>query len=255
MTHWVFNLAGDVDRVKEIIERADPGGEPGIEIIKHAEVTGSRLGVFASSFNPPTVAHVELMQRAAEAFALEEILALAGVANADKVQYECSLEDRLAMLALTFADEPRVSIGLSSHAFYADMIDALGRRCSPETDLHFIVGFDTFERVLDVEDRYTERYYRRFGSRIETLRYLFGRSNFIVAGRAGAGLRSIRLLVEREPVVPPSGVLYLDFPTDLGGLSATEVRKRRRAGRPIKGLVPEAVEDYIQRHGLYPMAE
>ena len=255
MIHLGVELDRDVDRVKEIIERADPIGEPGIELIKVAEKTGSRLGVFASSFNPPTVAHVELMQRAAEAFSLGEILALAGVANADKLQYECSLEDRLAMLALTLADVPRVSIGLSSHAFYADMVEALGRVCPPDTDLQFIVGFDTFERVLDVEDRYTKRYYRGFSSRIEALQYLFGRSSFIVAGRAGAGLHSVKLLVERETAVPPGRVLYLDFPTDLGELSATEVRKRRRAGRPIKGLVPGAVEDYIQRHGLYLVAE
>jgi nicotinate-nucleotide adenylyltransferase len=246
-----IQLDTDAARVKEIIRRFDQTGEPDIELIKHADATGPRLGVFASSFNPPTVAHVELMHRAAEAFSLDEILALAGVANADKVQYECSLEDRLAMLALTLADVPGMSIGLSSHAFYADMVDALASVRSRDTDLQFIVGFDTFERVLDVEDRYTKRYYREFSGRIEALQYLFGRSGFIVAGRAGAGRHSVKLLVDRESTVPSDRVSYLDFPADLGELSATEVRKRRHAARSIRGLVPGAVEDYIQRHGLY----
>jgi nicotinate (nicotinamide) nucleotide adenylyltransferase len=241
----------DVDHVKEIIERADPRGEPRIEMIKRVEPTGSRLGVFASSFNPPTVAHVELMNRAAEAFSLDEILALAGSSNADKLDYECALEDRLAMLALTFADHPRVSIGLASRAFYVDMIDALERVYSRETDLHFIVGFDTFERVLDLEDRYTERYYRRFRSRIEAIKHLSSRSKLIVAGRAGAGLESVKRLVEREPVLAPERVLYLDFPADLGQLSASAVRENRRAGKGITGLVPPAVEEYIQKHRLY----
>jgi nicotinate (nicotinamide) nucleotide adenylyltransferase len=241
----------DPNRVREIIEHVDLRGEPHIEIVERAKQTGPRLGVFASSFNPPTIAHVELIQRAAEAFSLDEILALAGKTNADKLEYECSLEDRLAMLTLTFAAEPRVSIGLSSHAFYVDMIDALERAHSAETDLHFIVGFDTFERVLDREDRYTKRYHQGFSDRLEALDYVFARSSFIVAGRAGAGLHSVRLLVEREPAVPPDRVLYLDFPADLGELSATEVRKRRRTGRPINGLVPATVEEYIQEHGLY----
>ena len=226
-------------------------GPPHIELIKRAEATGARLGVFASSFNPPTIAHVQLIQRAAEAFSLDEILALAGKTNADKLDYECSLEDRLAMLTLTFADEPRVSIGLSSHAFYVDMTDALELAYPAQTDLHFIVGFDTFERVLDAEDRYTRRYYREFRGRTEVLEHLFARSRFIVAGRAGAGLHSVGLLVEREPAVPPDRVLYLDFPADLGELSATEVRKRRRESRLIKGLVPAKVEKYIEEHGLY----
>jgi nicotinate-nucleotide adenylyltransferase len=237
--------------VKEFIERADPRGEPRIEMIKRAEPTGSRLGVFASSFNPPTVAHVELINRATEAFSLDEVLALAGNANADKLDYECALEDRLAMLALAFADQPRTSIGLSSRGFYVDMIDALERVYPRETDLHFIVGFDTFERVLDVKNRYTERYYRRFRSRIEAIQHLISRSSLIVAGRAGSGSDSIKRLVEQEPVLPPERVLYLDFPADLGQLSATTVREHRRAGKPITGLVPPAVEEYIQKHGLY----
>jgi len=241
----------DVDHFKETIERADPRGEPRIEMIKRAEPTGSRLGVFASSFNPPTIAHLELMNRAAEAFSLDEILALAGNANADKLDYECALENRLAMLMLAFADQPRTSIGLSSRAFYVDMIEALERVYPRETDLHFIVGFDTFERVLDLEGRYTERYYRRFNSRIEVLQHVFGHARLIVAGRSGAGLDSVTRLVEREPVLPPERVLYLDFPDDLGQLSATAVREDRRAGKPITGLVPPAIEEYIQKHGLY----
>ena len=137
----------EAHRAKEIIGRVDPSGEPCIKTIKQAPATGPRLGVFASSFNPPTIAHVELVQRAAEAYSLGEILALAGKTNADKLDYDCSLEDRLAMLILAFGDSPRVSIGLSSHAFYVDMIDALERAYPAQTDLHFIVGFDTFEQI------------------------------------------------------------------------------------------------------------
>lgn len=241
----------DADRLERIIERASPGGEPAVEIIKHAETGGPRLGIFASSFNPLTVAHVELIRRAAEAFALDEVLTLAGKTNADKSDYECSLEDRLAMLMTSLAGEARVSIGLSSHAFYVDVVEALERVYPLQTDLHFIAGFDTFERVLDLEDRYTKRYYRSFGGRIEALHYLFARSSFIVASRAGAGIDSVRKFVESEPAVPSGQVLYLDFPADLGELSATEVRNRRHTGGTITGLVPAPVEQYIVEHGLY----
>jgi len=241
----------DAYSLKEIIGRLDPSGEPRVEIIKRAETTGPRLGVFASSFNPPTIAHVQLIRRAAEAFSLDQALALVGKTNADKIDYECSLEDRLAMLMLAFDDEGGVSIGLSSHAFYVDMIDALGLVYEPQTYIHFIVGFDTFERVLDFEDRYTERYYRNFADRREALDYLFARGSFIVAGRAGAGLHSVRSLLKREPAVASEKMSYLDFPSDLGDVSATEVRKLRRRGLSIKGLVPAAVERYVQGHGLY----
>ena len=233
-----------------IIEETNRSGAPQIDFIKRDQA-GKKLGVFASSFNPPTLAHVELIRLAARSFELDEILALAGSANADKLAYECSLDDRLAMLSLTFAAEPRVSVGLSSHAFYVDMIDALELAYPGGADLHFIVGFDTFERVLDAEGRYTERYHRKFAGRTEALNYLFAHSSLIVAGRAGAGLSSVIHLVEQEPSVPRDRVLYLDFPADLGELSATEARKRCREGKPLHEIVPPAVEAYIQEHHLY----
>ncbi len=118
------------ERLREMIARIDVKGPPRIELIKRAKRSGPRVGVFASSFNPTTSAHVELMRRAIEACSLDEMIALAGLANADKTSYECSLEDRLKMLALTFARDARTSIGLTSHAFYVDMIDALLQRLS-----------------------------------------------------------------------------------------------------------------------------
>ena len=40
-------------------------------------------------------------------------------------------------------------------------------------------------------------------------------------------------------------------PAPLVPISATEIRRRVRAGQPIDGLTPRAVVDYIREHGLY----
>ncbi|HXG91397.1 MAG TPA: nicotinate-nicotinamide nucleotide adenylyltransferase [Blastocatellia bacterium] len=240
-----------LDWLNEIIERVDPNGEPHIEFIKRAEAKGSRLGVFASSFNPVTIAHVELMRRARDEFSLDETFALAGKTNADKTGYECSLADRLTMLMLTFNQDEHTSIGISSHAFYVDMVDALAQVYAAGTDLHFIVGFDTFVRVLDRENKYTEKYHRKFTDRADALHYLLARSRLIVAARAGAGYRDVRALVESEPAEIRERILYLDFPDELADRSATEVRKRVRAGQSITGLVPSQVETFIHERELY----
>jgi len=229
----------------------ESGDAPVIELITKAELTGPRLGIFAASFNPPTIAHAELIRCATKTFSLDEVVALAGRANADKLEYECSLEDRVEMLGLTFASEPRISIGISSHAFYVDMIEAIGREYPGQTGLHFIVGFDTFERVIDREDRYTPRYHRSFSDRIEALQYLFARSKFIVAARAGAGREAVEQLLETERAVPRDQILFLEFPQALGEVSASEVRRRRRTGEAITGMVPVQVEQYIRGRNLY----
>jgi nicotinamide-nucleotide adenylyltransferase len=241
-------------RLNEIIQRIEAASEPRVELLTPAERSGRRLGILAASFNPVTVAHVELIHRAAEAFSLDETLALAGITNADKTGYDCPLEDRLTMLQLAFVDDSRVSIGLSSHPFYIDMIEALERVCGPGTDLHFVVGFDTFERVLDRDDRYTQRYHRSFNHRTDALTHLLSRSRLIVAARAGAGRDAVRALLEREPAEISQRILYLDFPSDLGEVSATEVRARAAQELPIAGLVPEPVERYIGEQRLYRAA-
>jgi phosphopantetheine adenylyltransferase len=108
------------DALKKVIALTQASSEPLVEFLSRATRTGSRVGIFASSFNPITNAHVELMQRAASGFNLDETLALAGLANADKEAYECPLEDRLAMILSTFEHDPSTSIGLSSHAYCVD---------------------------------------------------------------------------------------------------------------------------------------
>jgi len=225
--------------------------EPGIRIFKRAPETGKSLGVLAGSFNPPTIAHIELMHRAADEFCLDEVLALTGAANADKSSYEAALEERLEMVMAACCDDSRASVGVSSHAFYVDMIEALALVYPGDTDLHFIIGFDTFERVLDPQDRYTARYHRRFESRRDALDYLFSRSRLIVATRDDARLSDIEPLLEGESDEVRGRVLRLDFPDHLASRSATEVRRKAREGASITGLVPPPVESYIIARGLY----
>jgi nicotinic acid mononucleotide adenylyltransferase len=117
--------------------------------------------------------------------------------------------------------------------------------------LHFIVGFDTFERVLDPQDRYTKRYHRIFNGRADALDYVLTRSQFIVAGRAGAGLQNIEELVRTESELTRDRIHFLDFPADLGEVSSTNVRNRLKGNLSIAGLVPAGVEDFIQEHRLY----
>ncbi|HEY7547400.1 MAG TPA: hypothetical protein VID27_21065 [Blastocatellia bacterium] len=237
------------ERIKNIIERVSSSREPTIEFIRRAP-SGTRVSVFASSFNPTTTAHIELMRLAAAQFSLDETIALAGAANADKSRYESLLEDRLAMLALALEADNHASVGLSSHAYFVDMTEALFRVLLPETDLHFIIGFDTFERVLDIEDKYTARYHQRFANRREAIDWLLARCRLIVAPRADFGEREIRALAERENLAADR-ILSLAAPADLGERSATEVRARVRAGESIAGLVPPSVERYILERSLY----
>jgi nicotinate-nucleotide adenylyltransferase len=240
----------DSELLRQIITRVGNSSIPLVEFIRQSGGAGSRLGIFSSSFNPTTAAHIALMRSARDQVSLDEIVALAGAANADKSQYECALEDRLRMLMLATVDDRWLSIAVSSHAYFVDMITAF-ERARPDSDLHFIIGFDTFERVLDRSSRYTPHYHAKFRDRGEALDYLAYRSWLVVAGRKGVGRSEIYERLKDAPLSLARRVKVLDVPDDLGDMSATEVRERVRDSRPIAGLVAPSVERYIVEHGLY----
>lgn len=234
-----------------IIEKAQRGSQPMIHFLNDADLHCNRLGIFGSSYNPVTTAHLELMRFAAEQFHLDRMLALAGIANADKSNYDCPLELRLQMLALATRDNPRYDIGISSHPYFVDQLDALQTIYSDKTEFYFIVGLDTFERIVDREDKYTKFYHHRFIDRAESLEYLLNHSSLIVASRAGAGLVEVQALTELLPDAVRDKIFYIEFPADLGEQSASQVRQNVRDGETIKGLVYPAVERFIDEHRLY----
>jgi nicotinate-nucleotide adenylyltransferase len=239
------------DRFDDEILRLSQAVRPEILLVKRATIAGPCLGVFAASFNPVTTAHIALIDQAASRFSLHHVLALAGVSNADKRLYDCPLSQRLEMLELALGPRDNVSIGISSTAFFVDMVEPIARSWPSGLSLYFIVGFDTFIRIIDFEGRYLGRYDKRFSDRSAVIEYLLGASRFIVASRRGLGGGELAELVGREPRLSGDRVLFLDLPVDLAERSATEVRERLRAGLGITGLVPAAVERYIQANKLY----
>src|SRR5690349_6011662 len=130
----------DRERIKQAIQLAGRNDAVRIEIIKPASIAGQSLGVFASSFNPVTCAHLELMIEAGRQYRLDSVLALAGTANADKSEYDCDIEDRVLMLLLATSGSANAGVGICSTAFFVDMIDPL-RALFPDSEIYFIVGY------------------------------------------------------------------------------------------------------------------
>jgi nicotinate (nicotinamide) nucleotide adenylyltransferase len=239
------------DHLTETIARIQESSSPAIGLVRQsAAASPRRVGVFASSFNPVTCAHLELMNRSAQAFDLDDVLAIAGVANADKTHYDCSLEERLSMLLLA-GDEAAFPIGVSSHAYFVDMIEALEAIYPNKPKVYFILGFDTFSRVVDRNDLYSRRYHRQFRDSSEALCYLVGKSHLVVAGRAGAGFDNVNELIGAKDQTVRDRVHYIDLPVDIAERSSTEVRERVRMRQSITDLVPLGVERFVLEHGIY----
>jgi nicotinic acid mononucleotide adenylyltransferase len=218
-----------------------------IKIVKRAtrgiRDRGGALGVLPASFNPPTSAHEALVREASKIAAFDETLLILDQRAMDKELIDAPLEDRLFMLLVLFGDDPRISLGIATQGLFLDKVEALNQVYPQDTQLYFIVGYDTIVRVLD------PKYYE---ARDEALDALFSRARFLVANRGGRDEGDLTELFGREENHPfAAQVVPLSLPPALAHISSSEVRSRLAEGRSITGFVPPKLEDFLLKRGFY----
>ncbi len=174
------------------------------------------VGILAGTFNPPTRAHLALARSALAV--VERVLFALPRAFPHKDFTGASFEDRLEMLRLAVAGEPRFSILTPETGLFIDIARAAA---APGARLLFVCGRDAAERVLGWD-------YGRPGAIREQLEEF----ELLVADRAG---------VYRPPPDLAGRIHRLALGEDLGAISATDVRRRIAGGQPWEHLVPEAI--------------
>jgi nicotinate (nicotinamide) nucleotide adenylyltransferase len=177
-----------------------------------------KLGVLAGSFNPPTIAHEELVSAAR--FHVDEVLCVVPSVFPHKEYLGATLEQRLEMLAAA-ESMAHGSIATSEKGLFIDIARECQAHYGSGTRLYFICGRDAAERILAWD-------YGRPGVVEEMLREF----ELLVAGRGG-GFR------------PPAEFQHRVHPLGLRGIhdqvSSTEVRERIARGEPWEHLVPATI--------------
>ncbi len=218
-----------------------------IKIVKRAtrgiRDTGGVLGLLPASFNPPTSAHEALVREAGTVVAFDEILLVLDQRAMDKDLIDAPLEDRLLMLLVLFGDDPRISLGIANQGLFLDKVEALHQVYPKDTQIYFMVGYDTIMRVLD------PIYYKE---RDKALHALFSQARFLVANRGDRGERDLKELFGREenrPFLPQ--ITSLRLSPALPQISSSEVRSRLAAGKSVQGFVPPKLEEFLLKRGFY----
>ncbi len=241
-----FLNSPDYERFARLFEALDLAGLPRIEIVqagalaKRASGNGEikRLGIFSGSFNPITVAHAAMAEQAVAQFQLDELLLLLAKANVDKGVFGLPLAARLVTLKRYAESRPGFSVGASSHGRYIDKITALSALYPPQTEFHFIVGYDTLIRIFDA------KYYTDFDAE---LRELFAACRFIVANRADADVEAIVAFMAQPATRPYAPfVSSLVLPDAYADVSSTEIRLRLEQGETITHLVPPVIAEFLE---------
>jgi nicotinate-nucleotide adenylyltransferase len=190
-----------------------------------------RIGVFGGTFDPPHIGHLLVANDAREALELDRLIFVPVGAQPFKVDIPpvASGQDRLEMVRLAVADDANyvvddAEINRKGLSFTVDTLEHLSER-NPAARLFLLMGED----VLAGFEKW------RSPARIRELATLVAVSR---GGLAGA-------------VTDPATSAVMRVSTRRVDVSSTEIRERRRAGKSIKGFVPESVERFIDVRGLY----
>ena len=204
---------------------------------------GGRVGILPGSFNPPTVAHLELARAAWRRFDLDRVVFSLSSVIVDKERVEgLCREDRLLLLSLIAADFPWAGVAVVNRGLYSDQAPAF-RAGLGASRLWFIVGMD---KVLQIFD---PRYY---DDRDRALDALFAHAELIAANRQEWGRGELESLLGQ-----PSNQSYrervrpLTLPPHLKEQSSSAVRSGVEGGASFHELLPETAREFIAATGAF----
>lgn len=195
-----------------------------------------RIGILGGTFNPPHIGHLICAQEAWVQLSLDRVLVVPAARPPHKqVEDEPGERHRLELCRRAVSGDSRLEVsalemdreGLS---YTVDTLEVLHSQ-APDNELFLIVGGDVAaglpgwhepERVLSL-------------------------ARIAVAKRRGTSRSS----VDEALSSLAGGERAEFFRMPRVGISSTMVRRRVRAGQPVRYLVPDAVAEYIEEHRLY----
>lgn len=210
-----------------------------------------KLGIFGGSFDPVHCGHLELARACHEQAQLDEVwFTPTAIQPLKHGGPQASDADRIEMLRLAIGQStssepgrprppqsPRLNwrvctleIDRGGYSYTVDTLRQIHAEL-PETKLFFLMGADALREVPSWKEPAE----------------IFRLARPLVVARAGEPAPDLSALMPLCPAEnPPQHVAMQKI-----NVSSSEVRRRVATGQSLEGLLPDAVADYIEAHGLY----
>lgn len=210
------------------------------------------VGILGGTFDPIHFGHLRLGLEVAERCGLAQVRFIPAGRPPHRDAPATPAADRLAMARLAAAGNPLFAVDereveRAGPCYTVDTLDSLRAELGPARPICLITGADAF-LGLPKWSRWTR---------------IFDLAHVIVAGRPGYGITTAaldaglsaeygrRLAADAAELAQAPAGRILEAEIPLLDISATDIRARRAAGRSARYLLPDAVLDYIDAHGLY----
>jgi len=212
------------------------------------------IALFGGTFDPIHAGHLVAARAARRRFRLDKVLFIPTGNPPHKTHnHLTNYAQRYAMVSLACAGEPgfvpstiEAPTADGSPRYSIDTVHAIRRKLRRNDRLYFLVGVDAF---LDLP---LWKEFRRLLDSVE----------FIVVSRPGFdgsairkvappdGLAARRLSPRAGTIALRHGAIHILSGVD-APVASRDIRQAVRAHRPMTGLVPPLVEEYILKEGLY----
>lgn len=192
-------------------------------------------GIMGGTFDPIHYGHLVTAEAARASFNLDKVVFVpSGRPPHKKDKVISSTKDRYIMTMLAVATNPwfevsRVEIERQGFSYAIDTVSSFNEFYGHDVELYFITGADAILEILSWKN----------------VNKLIEMCHFIAATRPGFNLEATKHL-------PPEILKKISFmEVPALAISSTDIRNRVKESRPIKYLLPEAVERYIYKNQLY----
>lgn len=198
-----------------------------------------KIGIMGGTFDPVHYGHLVTAEAVRAEFDLDKVLFIPAGKPPHKNNNNISQpEHRYLMTVLATATNPyfevsRIELEKNRTTYTVDTIKELITLYGEETNFYFITGADA---VLEILTWY----------KVEELLSL---CRFVAATRPGFNKKDLEQKIREIQSKYKQEILSMDVPSL--AISSTDIRDRVKYGKPIKYLIPEAVEHFILKSGIY----
>lgn len=198
-----------------------------------------RIGVLGGTFDPIHNGHIGLAEDAKEQVGLEKVILIPARLQPFKLdKYVTDGVHRLEMAKLAAAGVSGLEVSdyelrRESISYTYKTLRAMAKQAGSQARIYFITGTDAFLKVSTW--KHAEEMLKDY--------------SFIVGSRPGYRDSELDACIEDLKKVYNTDIVKIE--NRKRDISATEIRERLEDGSPLTGLVPQAVERYIEKHGLY----
>lgn len=201
------------------------------------------IAIMGGTFDPIHYGHLVTAEAVRHKFGVEKVLFVPTGRPAHKTnRHVTHNEHRYLMTVLATVkneqfDVSRLEIDRQGITYTIDTINALKKLCRPDVKLYFITGADAIHQIFTWKE--PEK--------------LLTQCDFVAVTRPGYKKNTLFEEIDEIRDKYESKIHYMEVPAL--AISSSDIRHRVRSGMPIRYLLPEAVEEYIYKYGLYEEKE